>query len=198
LNDRLASRAAIVEASLDDRDQTAIVEALRRGRLDALARAFDRWHQRVRVLARRLLSDDAAAEDVVQEVFAALPRAIQRFRGEVGLETFLLAIAVKRARHHRRAAARRRRALARLACEDRPGPRDPEQDAYRRQLGTRLRAALDRLPMPQRVAFVLCVVEELTSAQAAEIAAVPEATVRTRLFHARRRLRGLLDGERDR
>jgi RNA polymerase sigma factor (sigma-70 family) len=90
------------------------------------------------------------------------------------------------------------RPLSRLASEDRPGPRDPEQDACRRQLGMRLRAALDRLPMPQRVAFVLCVVEELSSAQAAAIAAVPEATVRTRLFHARRRLRGLLDGERER
>jgi RNA polymerase sigma-70 factor, ECF subfamily len=180
-----------------DADQTTIVESLRRGQLDALAAAFDRWHQRVRVLARRLLSDAAAAEDVVQDVFAALPRAIQRFRGEVDLETFLLAIAVKRARHHQRAAIRRRRALARLATEERRGPRDPEQDAYRRELGLRLGAALDRLPLAQRVAFVLCEVEELTSVQAAEIAAVPEATVRTRLFHARRRLRDLLGGERD-
>lgn len=184
-------------ASDKDDDQTALVESLRDGRLDALARAFDRWHQRVRVLARRLLSDAAAAEDVVQEVFTALPRAIRRFRGETDLETFLLAIAVKRARHHQRAAARRRRALARLATEERRGARDPEQDAYRRQLGLRLGVALDRLPLAQRVAFVLCEVEELTSAQAAEIAAVPEATVRTRLFHARRRLRALLGGERD-
>jgi RNA polymerase sigma factor (sigma-70 family) len=61
----------------------------------------------VRVLARRLLSDDAADEDVVQEAFTALPRAVRHFRGEVDLETFLLAIAVKRARHHQRAAARR-------------------------------------------------------------------------------------------
>lgn len=200
MSDRLHPQPALaIVAPPDDRDeQPDVVEDLRRGRLDALAAAFDRWHQRVRVLARRLLSDDAAAEDVVQDVFAALPRAIQRFRGEVTLETFLLAIAVKRARHHRRAAARRRRALARLASEERRGPRDPEQDAYRRELGRRLGAALDRLPLPQRVAFVLCEVEELTSAQAAEIAAVPEATVRTRLFHARRRLRGLLDGERDR
>lgn len=106
-------------------------------------------------------------------------------------------LAVKRARHHQRAAIRRRRALARLATESRRGPRDPEQDTYRRELGLRLAAALDRLPLPQRVAFVLCEVEELTSAQAAEIAAVPEATVRTRLFHARRRLRDLLGGERD-
>src|SRR5689334_6177839 len=67
------------------RDEAALVEALRAGALDGLARAFDRWHQRVRVLARRLLSDDAAAEDVVQEVFAALPGAMRRFRGDSGM-----------------------------------------------------------------------------------------------------------------
>lgn len=174
----------------------SLVAGLGAGDLGALATAFDRWHQRVRVLARRLLSDPAAAEDVVQDVFTALPRAVRRFRGEADLETFLLGIAVKRVRHHRRAALRRRKALERLRAVERRGPVDPEQDAYRRQLGARLAAALDRLPLPQRVAFVLCEVEELTSVQAAVIADAPEATIRTRLFHARRRLRDLLAGER--
>ena len=72
----------------------------------------------------------------------------------------------------------------------------PSSDAYRRELGIRLAAALDALPMPQRVAFVLCEVEELTAGQAAAIAGAPEATIRTRLFHARRRLRDLLAPER--
>jgi RNA polymerase sigma-70 factor (ECF subfamily) len=180
--------AAHPTAETDD----AIVAGLRAGRLDALARAFDRWHQRVRVLARRLLWD-AAAEDVVQETFAALPRAVARFRGEVDLEAFVLGIAVKQARRHHRAAARRRRALDRLAIEEKRGPRDPEHDAYRRELAQRLADALDHLPAAQREAFVLCEVEELTSAQAAALADIPEATVRTRLFHARRRLRDLLD-----
>ena len=49
--------------------------------------------------------------------------------------------------------------------------------------------------MAQRVAFVLCDVQELTSAEAGALAGVPEATVRTRLFHARRRLRELLQPE---
>jgi len=177
------------------RDEAAIVEALRAGALDGLARAFDRWHQRVRVLARRLLSDDAAAEDVVQEVFAALPGAMRRFRGDSGMETFLLAITVKRSRNHQRAAIRRRRAMARLAGEDPLGSGDPERDAYRRELGLRLAEALDELPEAQRVAFVLCEVEELSAGEAAVIADIPEATVRTRLFHARRRLRDLLAGE---
>ena len=99
----------------------------------------------------------------MQDVFTALPRAVRRFRGDADLETFLLGIAVKRVRHHRRAALRRRKALERLRAVDRRGPIDPEQDAYRRQLGARLAAALDELPLPQRVAFVLCEVEELTS-----------------------------------
>jgi len=176
-------------------DEQPIVEGLRAGGLDALAAAFDRWHGRVRVLARRLLSDPASAEDVVQDVFASLIRAMRRYRGEVDVETFILAIAVKRARHHQRGAARRRRAMERLAAGDRFAQIDPEQDAYRRELGIRLEAALDRLPIAQREAFVLCEVEELSSPRASEIAAVPEATIRTRLFHARRRLRDLLSEE---
>jgi len=170
----------------------AIAAGLRAGRLDALARAFDRWHQRVRVLARRLVSD-AAAEDVVQETFALLLGAVARFRGDVDLESFVLGIAVKRARRHHRAAARLRRALERLTNEEKRRPRDPEHDAYRRELAQRLSAALDRLPSAQREAFVLCEIEEMTSARAAALADIPEATVRTRLFHARRRLRDLLN-----
>ncbi len=172
-----------------------MLAGLRAGDLTMLAAAFDHWHQRVRVLARRLLSDDAAAEDVVQDVFTALPTATRGFRGEAGLETFVLGIAVKRVRRHRRAALRRQRALERLGREDPRQPDDPEGDAYRHQLGLRLAAALDQLPLPQRVAFVLCEVEEMTAAQAADVAACPEATVRTRLFHARRRLREILGAE---
>jgi RNA polymerase sigma-70 factor (ECF subfamily) len=180
-----------VPAANDDRD-TSIVAALRAGRLDGLADAYDRWHDRVRVLARRLLGDDAAAEDVVQEVFSALPAAARSFREEVGLETFVLAIAVKRAHHHRRVAARRREALARLRSAELAagaGSADPERETYRRQLARSLERALDRLPHAQRVAFVLCEVEGMSSGDAAAIADVPEATVRTRLFHARRKLR---------
>lgn len=184
---------AEAEAATDD---AIWLGALRAGRLDAVAWAYDRWHQRVRVLARRLLFDDASAEDVVQETFAALPAAAARFRAEVALERFVLGIAVKKARTHQRTAIRRRRALRELDTPPPAGPRDPEQDLYRRQLATRLEAALDRLPLKRRIAFVLCEVEGLTAGEAAAVAGAPEATLRTRLFHARRQLRDLLAEER--
>jgi RNA polymerase sigma-70 factor (ECF subfamily) len=47
----------------------------------------------------------------------------------------------------------------------------------------------------QRVAFVLCEVEDRTSKEVAEISCVPEGTIRTRLFHAKRKLRAELERE---
>ena len=62
----------------------------------------------------------------------------------------------------------------------------------RRELATRMQALLDELPLEQRIAIVLCVIEDRTSVEAAEIVGVPEATIRTRVFHARRKMRELL------
>jgi RNA polymerase sigma-70 factor, ECF subfamily len=65
----------------------------------------------------------------------------------------------------------------------------PEEAAHREHLARALNEALDALPLDQRVAFVLCEVEGRTSGEAAELVDAPEATVRTRLFHAKRKLR---------
>ena len=108
-----------------------------------------------------------------------------------------MAIAVNHSRHHVRSATRRRRALERLANEGEPvrPAYDPERDAARRQLAAKLTRALDALPLDQRVAFVLCEIEERTSVEAARIVGAPEATVRARVFHARRKLRHMLEQE---
>jgi RNA polymerase sigma-70 factor (ECF subfamily) len=50
------------------------------------------------------------------------------------------------------------------------------------------------LPLPQRAAFVLCEVEGLSSEEAAHVQGVPAPTVRSRVFHARRKLSELLGG----
>lgn len=190
-------RAVLPTEDVGQPEDARLLAALSAGKLEAAAHAYDRWHVRVRVLARRLLGDSASAEDVVQETFVVLARAARRYRGEPGnLESFVLGIAVRRARNHHRAAWRRRVALDRLASQEWSDPHTPEQDLYRRELGGRLARALARLPHAQRAAFVLCEIEGMTAGQAAAVVEAPEATVRTRLFHARRRLRELLAGER--
>jgi RNA polymerase sigma-70 factor (ECF subfamily) len=179
----------------EDQGRTWIVERLRRGDPAAVAEAYDTHHAAVRRFARRLLGDDHAAEDLVHEVFVTLPSAMGHFDGASSLGTYLISIAANHARHFLRGAARRRRALARMALEPVPLPDTPEHEVSRSDLARALTRALDTLPLEQRVAFVLCEVEERTSREAAEIARVPEATVRTRLFHARRKMRDALERE---
>lgn len=172
-----------------------LVARLRTGAPAALAEAYDAHHAHVRAFARRLVGDDAAAEDLVQETFLALPRAAARFRGEASLRTLLVSIAIHHAQHHVRAAARRRAATARFANEPLQGTSSPADDLARRQLAAALIRALDTLPIDQRVAIVLCEVEERTSAEVARIVGAPEATVRTRVFHAKKKLVEVLSRE---
>jgi RNA polymerase sigma-70 factor (ECF subfamily) len=174
---------------------TLLVERVRRGDLDAIGEVYDRHHAAVRAFARRLVGDEHAAEDLLHEVFVSLPAAMKRFQGGSSLRTFLVSIAVNHARHHLRGAARRRAAMDRLAFEPPQSPPDPERQADRASLARALDRALDALPLDQRVAFVLCEVEERTSREAAEITGAPEATVRTRLHHARLKLRAALEKE---
>jgi len=152
----------------------------------------------VRAFAKRLVGESALAEDLVHEVFVRLPRAIRRLRPGTTLEGFLIAVALNHARHHIRSAARRRRAQTRLAQEPPRSPGSaPDEELERRRLALALSGALDRLPIDQRIAFVLCAVEERTSADAAALAGTNESTMRARLFHARRRLREHLAGYHD-
>jgi RNA polymerase sigma-70 factor (ECF subfamily) len=178
-------------AAVGGRDRSAedqLVERLRAGEMAALGEAYDAHQTPVRAFAQRMLGDEAAAEDLVQETFLALPRALARFRGDSALRTFLISIAVNHARHHVRAASRRRAMAERFGHEPEAPRGGPHDDVVRRELADRLMRALDELPIEQRVAVVLCEIEERSGAEVAQIVGAPEATIRTRVFHAKRKL----------
>ncbi|MCB9613269.1 MAG: RNA polymerase sigma factor [Sandaracinus sp.] len=178
-----------------DAPRTSLVDRLRAGEPAAVAEAYDTHGAAVLAFSRRLVGDPAAAQDLTQEVFLTLPKVARRFEERASLRSFLLSIAVNHARHHVRAASRRRAAMERFAHEPEGSHESPDQRLARRQLADALQRALDELPLDQRVAFVLCEVEERTSVEVAEIVGAPEATVRTRLFHAKRKLRESLAKE---
>ena len=173
--------------------QGMLVERLQDGDAAALGELYDQHAPALLAFARRLVGDADAAKDLVHEVFMTVPTAIQRFEGNASLRTFLVSIAVNHARHHVRSAARRRAAGDRLAREPLAASGTPEQTLSRERLAQALSSALDTLPLDQRVAFVLCEVEERTSREVGEIVGAPEATVRTRLFHAKKKLREELE-----
>ncbi len=172
----------------------ALAARVASGDTDALRAIYEAHHEALRAFARRVLGDAAEAEDVVHDAFLSARDATRGFEGRSSLRTFLMSIVVNHVRHRRRAIARRTGALEKLHAEPRDRVADAEEVGERRRLANRMQALLDALPMDQRVAVVLCVVEERTSVEAAEIVGVPEATIRTRVFHARRKMRETLAG----
>jgi len=157
----------------------------------ALGQIYDQHHTAVRMLARRLLGAEAA-EDLVHDTFLSLPKALRRWNGQGALRSFILGVAVNHARHHVRGAVRRRLAMARYADEPQSSPRSQEEASEQRRLAALLMQALDQLSFQHRATFVLCEVEERASPEVAQILGIPEATVRTRLHHARQKLRAAL------
>jgi RNA polymerase sigma-70 factor (ECF subfamily) len=176
-------------------DDDELVARLRTGDRLAVEQAYLAHHAAIRAFARRLVGDVATAEDLVHDTFVALPRAIRRFRGEASLRSFLIGIAVNHAKRHIRSAVRRRHATERLAAQQDVAPlqADASHALATKRLADRLSAALDELPLDQRVVFVLCEAEQRTSVEVAAIVGAPEGTVRTRLMHAKRKLRARLE-----
>jgi len=181
------------DEAVDEGDE--LVARLRVGDRAAVEHAYVAHHAAIRAFARRLVGDDSSAEDIVHETFVALPRAIRRFRGDGSLRAFLIGVAINHARRSVRSAMRRRRATERLAEREqlRPQTIHATDALIQKQLADQLSAALDRLPIDQRVVFVLCEAEQRTSVEVARIVGAPEGTVRTRLFHAKRKLREILE-----
>ena len=172
------------------------IERVGRRDLDALALAYDRHHFALCSFAKRLLGDDHAAEDLVQDVFLVLPELAHRLNPTSSLRSFLLGIAANRAKHHTRSRLRLRTFFARLEREPLAEIETPERLTERRYMATLLARALDTLPLDQRTTFVLKEIEGYAAKEVADMLEIPEATVRTRLFHARARLRSFLEGGR--
>jgi len=154
----------------------------------ALRDLYRAHHQQVRAFAQRLLGDPTAAEDLVQEVFIAVPSAARRFRFETTPSSYLLGIAAHRAKNHIRAAKRRRAASERLSLVPLAPVSRPDDDAHASRLVAHLMHAVDRLPDKLRLVFVLCQIEERDATEVGAILGVPPPTVRSRLSAAREQL----------
>lgn len=158
---------------------------------EAFAELMRRYTRRLFRTARAILRDDAAAEDALQEAWLRAYRAIDAFRGECKLSTWLVRVVVNQA------LARRRKDQRYLATGEEAeqatlGQDQPEGMAERAESRHRLEAQIRLLPEAFRAVFILRAVEELSVEETAAALHIPEATVRTRFFRARGRLREAL------
>jgi RNA polymerase sigma-70 factor, ECF subfamily len=177
-------------SALQASDEILIGRIARGDRL-ALQALYARHHVKVFRFVLRLVRNDASAQDLISEVFLDVWRQADRFEGRAAVSTWILAIARFKA-----LSAMRCRKEVELddetaeAVED--GADTPEVALQKKDKGEILRRCLTKLSPDHREIIDLVYYHEKSVEEVAEIVDIPENTVKTRMFYARKKLAELL------
>jgi len=182
-----------VRRDFADASDAALVVSIGRYQQAALAEAYRRDAGAVFGLAKRLLSDKARAEEVVQEVFLRLWNEPGRYDPDRGsLRSFLLAHTHGRAVDMIRADAARRRREERESLEQAEGGYDLAREVWDMALAGHVRDAMEVLPPGERDAIELAYFGGKTYREVADELGEPEGTVKSRIRTGLKRLRSEL------
>jgi RNA polymerase sigma-70 factor, ECF subfamily len=170
---------------------TDLIARMAKGDQRAMPVLFARHRTRVHRFVLRRVRSDGLAEDIVNETFLAVWQQAGRFEGGSSVTTWMLSIA-----HNKAVSALRKRREDSLeegvaeAIAD--GGDSPETHSAKFGKAEILRDCLDKLPDEQRVVMDLVYYHEQSVKEVAEVLGIPEATVKTRMFYARKKLSDML------
>jgi RNA polymerase sigma-70 factor (ECF subfamily) len=155
---------------------------------------FARHHVRVYRFVLRLVRQEATAEDLISEVFLDVWRQAGRFEGRSAVSTWLLAIARFKA-----LSVLRRKPEQELDDEMAATIEDhsdtPDVTLEKKDKAAVIRQCLEALSADHREVIDLVYYHEKSVEEVAEIVGIPEATVKTRMFYARKKLAELLKAQ---
>lgn len=172
----------------DDRD---LLKRLANREQAAIRLLFERHQARVFRFVLRIVRIEATAEEVTNEVFLEVWKQAQAYEGRAAPLTWILAIAYRRA-----VSVLRRKGETSLdddlANEVEDAAPNPELALLAGDTALALRRCLDALSPEHRTIVDLVYYQELSVAEVSAVVGIPEGTVKTRLFNARKRLSKLL------
>ena len=186
-----------------EEEDAALAARVAAGDLAAFERLMRLHNRRLYRLARATLRDEADAEEALQDAYLRAFKAIDQFRDESSLATWLSRLVLNECLGRLRRQGRRS-SIVQLVSTDadervehefmsHPSPgATPHDHAERSEIRAMLERKLDELPEAFRTVFVLRGVEEMDVSEVARCLGIPEATVRSRFFRARSMLRELL------
>ncbi len=168
-----------------------LIERIASGDRLAMQVLYARHHARIYRFVLRLVRDEASAEDLISEVFLDVWRQAGKFEGRSAASTWMLSIARFKA-----LSVLRRRPEQELDEETADAVKDeaddPEVAVAKKDKSAMLRRCLARLSDDHREIIDLVYYHERSVEEAAEIVGIPQATVKTRMFYARKKLSELL------
>ena len=193
---RTGSAPAAVQFAPAEQSTTDVMLMRRIAQGDQLAMRtlFARHQLRVYRFVLRLVRNEAMAEDIVSDVFLDVWRQAGRFEARSTVATWLLAMA-----RYKALSAMRQRTGVELDADTManiPDPADgPEATLQQKSDAQALRAGLSQLSRAHAEVVDLVYYHGKTISEVADILAIPEATVKTRMFYARKRLAALLQSD---
>lgn len=193
------SPAAAAAGAPVDAD-AGLVQRAQAGDRKAFAELFTRHHARVRAMCARMLADPSEVDDAVQQAFLEAWRCLPRFEGRSRFTTWVTRVAIHTCFSTRRRL--KRLIVSTLATEAADAAAtapvwaerglSADEVASRHARERAVGEVLSRLSPKKRAVFVLADLEGRSSTEIAEILEIPDATVRTRLFHARKDVAALV------
>jgi RNA polymerase sigma-70 factor (ECF subfamily) len=167
-------------------DDDALIEALRAGHPGAAAVFYDRYGSHVRRTLQSVLGSDADVPDILQEVFIRAIDHIRELDDLARVQSWLTTIAVFMARAHIRRRTRRKWLSLFSPDQARKPLQDPPSSEARQALRETY-ALLDEMPLGERMAFVLRIIDGMTVADGAQACRCSPATFKRRLARAEER-----------
>lgn len=166
---------------------------------NAFDEVVDRYHRRIYHYVKRMVKDDTTAEDLTQDTFVKAYLHISKFRQQSSLQTWLFSIATNVVRDHIRKCSRRPSIFSLWSSGiqneddqqiDIPDVSNtPELNLLLSEQSDTINELINALPERMRQVLILCDLEEFTQVEVAGMLNVPSGTVKSRLFHARAKLR---------
>ena len=177
--------SGLPDKNATDDQERALLARVRHGDRLAFSELYRSYQPRLYAYLRRVLQDSIDVEAVLDDVMLVVWKNASRYRGEARLSTWVFGIAYRKALTAMRSERRYQTALDRNAdIADLASPVNDKKEW--------IAAALARLSVDHRQVVELTYTCGFSYQEIAEIAGCPVNTVKTRMFHARRRLRMLL------
>jgi RNA polymerase sigma-70 factor (ECF subfamily) len=162
------------------------------GDVAAFDLVFRRYADRVRAFLARVSPLRSLVDEALNDTMLTVWRRSSRYDGSCRLSTWIFAVAQRKALHLLRHA----RVRAPLAVAEPPARNEPDAEAQMSQLRECLCRALTALPLEQLTVVELTYFEGYGCREVASLMECPVETVKTRMFHARRKLRRMLSAAR--
>jgi RNA polymerase sigma-70 factor, ECF subfamily len=169
-----------------------VLKQVANGDQRGLETLYNRHSGRTFKFLLRLTENRSAAEDLTHDVFLEVWKSAKRFEGRSSVATWIFSIA----RYKALDAGRKQRALTEHDLPTHPEP-SPEAEAMQASSSDYMRACMMALSQEHREIIDLVYFHEKSVKEVSEILDIPEATVKTRMFYARKKLKEMLQAQGD-